>query len=111
MRKLKHYVLDNCDNDPAAVLASGFRLAAMRSSGPPDTPSIVNIEPGNTTELVLKVKPVARVKCYEVHSAIAGAGNTPGDWKSAGLFTDSRSIRVGGLAPGKTLCIPGARRG
>jgi len=106
LRKLKHHVLDNCGNDPAVVLATGFRVAATtRSSAPLDAPSILSVEPGNSTELVLKVKAVARVKCYEVQSAVALSGNAPSDWKSAGLFTNSRSIKVGGLTPGTTYAF------
>ena len=34
--------------------------------------------------------------------APVGPNNTPGDWKDAGLFTNSRSITVGNLVPGTT---------
>jgi hypothetical protein len=35
-------------------------------------------------------------------SAAVGAGNAPGPWQAAGLFTDSRSVSITGLTPGTT---------
>lgn len=52
--------------------------------------------------LLLKVTPIAQARCYELRSATLGAGNAPGSWQSAGLFTNSRSMTVAGLAPGTT---------
>jgi chitodextrinase len=37
-----------------------------------------------------------------VRSAAAGAGNAPGPWQTAGLFTNSRSMSINGLTPGTT---------
>jgi chitodextrinase len=45
---------------------------------------------------------IARAKCYEVRPAAVGAGNVPGPWQTAGLFTNSRSMTVAGLVPGTT---------
>jgi len=103
LRKLKHYVEDNCGNDPAVLLTSGFQAAATtRSQSPLANPSILGVDPGNSTQLVLKVTRIARAKCYEVRSAAFGGGNVPGPWQAAGLFTASRSITIAGLAPGST---------
>jgi hypothetical protein len=35
-------------------------------------------------------------------SAAVGAGNAPGPWQTAGLFTNSRSVSITGLTPGTT---------
>ena len=102
LRKLKHYVEDNCGNDAAVLLSSGFQAAAnTRSRAPlPNPPAIISIDFGNTTELVLKVNPIARAKSYEVRMAVLGPGNAQGPWQSGGVFTGSRSMTVSGLVPG-----------
>ncbi len=103
LRKLKHYVEDNCGNDLAVLLSSGFQAAAStRNRSPLANPSILSVDLGNSTELVLKVTPIANAKCYEVRSAAVGAGSVPGAWQNAGLFTNSRSITIAGLVPGTT---------
>jgi hypothetical protein len=103
LRKLKHYVEDNCGNDAAVLLSSGFQAAvATRTREPLGNPSILGIDRGNCGVLVLKVTPIARARCYELQSATLGAGNAPGPWQSLGLFTNSRSMTVAGLAPGTT---------
>jgi Fibronectin type III domain len=103
MRKLKHYVEDNCGNDPAVLMSSGFQAAvSTRTRSPLANPSILDISRGNSVELVLRVTPIAHAKCYEVRSAAVGAGNAPGPWETAGLFTNSRSMSITGLTPGTT---------
>jgi hypothetical protein len=106
LRKLKHYVEDNCGNDPAVLLSSGFQAASSnRSRSPLANPAIRSIDFGNSAELVLKVSPIARAKCYEVRSSAVGAGGVPGDWQTAGLFTNSRSMTISGLVPGTTYAF------
>jgi len=103
LRKLKHYVEDNCGNDAAVLLTSGFQAAATtRDRAPLANPSILSVDPGNSTELVLKATRIARAKCYEARAAAMGAGNVQGPWQAAGLFTGSRSMTVTGLVPGTT---------
>ncbi len=103
LRMLKHYVEDNCGNDAALLHSSGFQAAvATRIRAPLGNPAILSVDRGNSSELVLKVTPIARAKCYEVRSAAGGTGNAPEAWPSAGLFTNSRSMTVAGLVPGTT---------
>jgi hypothetical protein len=60
-------------------LSSGFQAAVTaRVRSPLANPSILNVGFGNSTELVLKVTPIAHAKCYEVRSATVGAENAPG---------------------------------
>ena len=100
LRKLKHYVEDTCGNDAAILLSSGFQAAvATRVRAPLGNPSILSVDRGNSSELVLKVTRIARARCYEVRSPTVGAGNAPGARQSAGLFTNSRSMTVAGLIP------------
>jgi len=106
LRKLKHYVEDNCNNDLAVLLSSGFQTASgTRNRSPLANPSILSVDFGNSAELVLKVTPIARAKCYEVRSATAGAGSVPGGWQTAGLFTNSKSMTIPGLIPGTTYAF------
>ena len=101
--KLAHYVHDNCGNNPAVVLSSGFQVAGTnRAKSPLSKPVIISIDAGKSTELVLKLSPVSNARIFDVEFAPLGANNTPGDWKDAGLFTNSRSITVGNLVPGTT---------
>ena len=103
LRKLKHYVEDNCGNDLAVLLSSGFQAASTtRNRSPLASPAILSVDFGNSTELVLKVTPISHARCYEVRSAAVGTGNAPGPWQTAGLFTSSRSITVADLVPGTT---------
>ena len=103
LRKLKHYVEDSCENDLAVLLSSGFQAAASTRDRPPlANPSILSVDFGNSTELVMRVSPIARARCYEVQSAMAGAGSAPGSWQAAGLFTNSRSMKIADLVPGTT---------
>jgi len=101
LRRLKHYVEDHCGNDVAVVLSSGFQPAlTTHTRAPLGNPAILAVDLGNSGELVLKVTPIARSKCYEVRLAATGADNVPGSWQTAGLFTNSRSMTVGNLTPG-----------
>ncbi len=103
LRKVRHYVEDNCGNDLAVLLSSGFHAAATtRDRSPLASPSIINVDFGNSTELVLRVTAIPHAKCYEVRSAALGAGSVPGPLQAAGLFTNSRSMTIAGLVPGTT---------
>jgi hypothetical protein len=102
LRKLAHYVQDNCGGNLEVIRLAGFvPIVANRTSTPLETPSIQSVDFGNSGELVLKVTRIARARCYQVQSSTGVAGSTP-EWKDAGLFTDSRSIRITGLTPGTT---------
>ena len=102
LRKLKHYVEDHCGNDVAVLLSSGFQAASTtRDCSPLAIPSILSLNLGNRGELLLKISPIARAKCYEVQMAVMGAGNVPGSWQAAGIFTSSR-ITIANLVPGTT---------
>jgi len=103
LRRLRHYVEDHCGNDLSVLLSSGFQAAVTtRVRSPLANPSILNIRFGNSTELVLKVTPIAHARCYEVRFAAIGAENAPGPWQTAGMFTNSRSMTIDGLTPGTT---------
>jgi hypothetical protein len=103
LRRLRRYVEDNCGNDLSVLLSSGFQAASpTRVRAPLSPPSILHVARGNTTELVLKVTPIAHARCYQLRWAAIGDGHTPGLWQDNDLFTNSRSMTVNGLIPGTT---------
>ena len=103
LRRLRPYVEENCGNDLSVLLSSGFQAAVTtRVRSPLENPSILKVGRGNSTELVLKVTPIAHAKCYEARAAAVGAENTPGPWQAAGMFTNSRSMTIDGLTPTTT---------
>jgi hypothetical protein len=102
LRKLQRYVEDNCGDDVTVLLSSGFQAAAdTHVRGPLENPAIVSVDYRNG-ELVLKVAPVRRAKCYEVRMASLDANSVLGPLQPAGLFTNSRSMTISGLTPGMT---------
>jgi hypothetical protein len=106
LRKLKHYVEDNCGKDPAVLLSSGFQAASTnRTRSPLGNPSITNVDCTNSTELTLKVTPIARAKCYEVRVAAVNPGSGPGPWQNVGLFSSSKAITIRALIPGTTYAF------
>lgn len=101
LRQLAGYVQTKCNNDLATLLSSGFdAVSTNRASTPLLAPTIKDIINGNSGQLVIRVGPIANAKCYEVRYALIGAGGTPGPLQNGGLFTNSRSMAVGGLTPG-----------
>jgi fibronectin type III domain protein len=106
LAKLAHYVQDNCDEDPAAVVRAGFTIVSFgRTPSLLEKPVIAGIDFGKTTQLVVKINRVVRAKCYELRYAAIGVGGAPDAWQNAGLFTNSRSMTVNGLTPGTTYAF------
>ena len=73
-------------------------MSTNRSQTPLDPPNILSIDNGNSEQLILKVKPIANAKCYEVQDSTDNGAT----WTSGGLFTNSRAMPVNGLTPGKS---------
>lgn len=100
LRQLAGYVQQNCANDLAKLLSSGFdAVSASRAQTELDAPAILSLDNGNTGQLLIKVTPIANAKAYEVRYA-AVTGGTPGAWQNGGLYTNSRSMPLNGLTPG-----------
>ena len=101
LRQLAGYVQENCGNNLATLLSSGFdAVSTNRASVPLAAPAIRAILNGNSGQLLTTVGPIANAKCYEGRYAAIGTGGAPGPWQSAGLFTNSRAMAVNGLTPG-----------
>lgn len=103
LRRLASYVQDNCNNDLATLLSSGFAAASFNHAPTPMTaPTILDLRPGVSGQLIVRVTPVANARNYEMRYALIGTGGTPGPWQDGGLCTDSRAIQASGLTPGST---------
>ena len=103
LRLLANYVQGACNNDLAVLLSSGFEaVSTSRSRSPLEKPEGVEVDNGNTGELILKVPPVKNARTYEVRHATAAA---PGVWALGGLFTGARAMRVSGLTPGTLYAL------
>ena len=61
----------------------------------------------NTTLPVLKLSRRVKqsTKCSRTPSAALGNGGLPGPWQNGGLFTNSRSMPLNGLAPGTSYTV------
>lgn len=96
LRQEANYVQGACGNDLTVLLSSGFHAASTnRTPEPLSTPSIVKILNKATTQLVLRVTPLANAKIYEIRYSV-----TPGQWQPGGISTQARRIVVTGLTPG-----------
>jgi len=103
LRQLAGYVQENCGNDLAKLLSSGFEAVSTNRASTPLPPTrILALENGNSGQLLVRVIPVPNAKCYEVRHATVPAGGVPGPWQSGGLFTNSRAMPVNNLTPGTT---------
>ena len=101
LRVLAGYVQQNHGNDLAVLLSSGFEaVSTNRASTPLEVPVIREIVNRNSGELVVRCAAVPNAKCYECRYALVGANGAPGEWVSAGLFTNSRGMTFTGLTPG-----------
>ncbi len=106
LRQLASYVQDNCANDLAKLLSSGFEaVSTSRTREPLVTPLIKEIVNGNSGQLIVKVTPVKNAKSYEVRIAIVAPGGATGPFQIAGVFTDSRQMIVEDLTPGTTYMV------
>ena len=106
LRQLAGYVQTNCKNDLATLLTSGFEaVTSSHTQTALGKPVIQTVDNGNTGQLLVKVKPIANAKCYEVRYAAVPAGQAPGAWQSGGLFTNSRSMPVNSLTAGTNYTL------
>src|SRR5204863_6237624 len=63
LEKLAHYVQTHCGNDREVLLSSGFAPIRTRAAATTsDKPSIISVDNGTRTELVVKVAGVRRAR-------------------------------------------------
>ena len=83
------------------LLSSGFNAnSTNRASAQLDTPAVVNLVNGMSSQLILRMQPVVNAKSYEVQTK-NGGGWTP----QAGIFTQARKITLPGLTPGQVYSV------
>jgi len=101
------YVQANCNDDLETLLSSGFLAAnTSRTQSPMPKPDAVSLGPGNSGQLIAKLKKKIRnAKSYEVHYAPIGAGGAAGAEKILSGLTNSRSMPINGLTPGTTYTV------
>ena len=101
LEKLAYYVQSHSNNDREILSSSGFPVLAPRNTAPslPAKPSILSVENGNTTQLVVKTGRVRGALLYELRIASVDAKGTLSEWRSVGLFSKCR-MSVTGLTPG-----------
>jgi hypothetical protein len=104
LRQLGHWVEANCGQDLGILKSSGFQAAATTkvASVPLAQPVIMKVQNGTLSgEIMLQVKPLERVRTYEVRYATKDAEGKVGDWVGLPPYTTSR-MAVSGLSPGAT---------
>jgi len=106
LRQLAGYVQQNCKNDLATLLSSGFEaVSTSHAQTALAVPSIVSVDNGNSGQLLVKVKPVANAKCYELRYAVVSADGSVGPWQNGGLSSNSRALALNNLTPGTTYMV------
>ena len=104
--ELAHHVERNSKGNLAVLLSSGFQAVipgGTRSELP--KPSVVSVDFGPTTKLIVRVRTVPRAKCYEARASALAANGAASPWQPAGLSTDSRFVEVNGLTPGTNYAV------
>lgn len=96
LRSIAAYVQGISAQDKPMMLSSGFQAnSTARSRLQLDTPNIVQIDNGMSTELVLRLTPILNARAYETQVKTG-----TGDWQPAGISTNSRGVVVENLTPG-----------
>lgn len=90
------YVQGIAAYDLAMLKSSGyFETNSNHSQSPLAAPTIVAVLNEQSTQLVVRLTPIANANCYEVQLS---AGN--GAWQPAGLFPQARRIVLTNLTSG-----------
>jgi hypothetical protein len=101
IRKLAAYVDLMSKNDPAILTSSGFPAWSLnRAQSPLPKAAILSISNGHTAQLVLSVDAILNAACFQVQCAAISPEGNLGPWQAAGVFTNSRAMRINGLKPG-----------
>ncbi len=108
LRELSAYVELNCKEDMNIFLSSGFtpRSSTRTSAQPLDQPLIVNLDQGNTGQLLVSIKAVRKAKTYELRCGTVGPGGaTPESWLTETVPNTKTAVPINGLTPGTTYAI------
>ncbi|HEY3931000.1 MAG TPA: fibronectin type III domain-containing protein [Verrucomicrobiae bacterium] len=90
------YVQSLARYDLAMLLSSGYQAASTnRAQTQLPAPTIFGLDNEMSTQLVLRLSPIANAYCYEVQTCVG-----TGAWQPAGTFTAARKIIIANLTPG-----------
>jgi hypothetical protein len=90
------YVQSLARYDMAMLLSSGYQAASTnRAQTQLPAPTIQSLDNEMSTQLVLRLSPVANSYCYEVQTSVG-----TGAWQTIGSFTAARRIIIPNLTPG-----------
>ena len=102
LSQLARYVEDKSNTDLPTLLSSGFPARnRSRVQVPFPKAAILKITRQRSGQLNLQVGAIPNARCYQVVCTEVGPDGGLGPSRDAGLFTNSRSIRIGGLTPSK----------
>ncbi len=107
LRELATYVELHCKDDMDTFLSSGFnpRSTTRVAPQPLAQPKILNLNQGNSGELLVTVQAVRKAKHYELHYGPVGAGGaTPASWVAL-ILPNAKIATVSGLTPGTTYAF------
>ena len=100
LRQLAAYVQSVAAQDLTLLLSSGFSATSTnRAQAPLAVPVVLGVDNSYTTQLILRVQPVANARSYEAQYK-NGAG-----WLPGGIFTQARRMEIDGLTPGTTYTV------
>lgn len=100
LREDASYVQGKAAQDLTLLLSSGYSaISTNRARSPLDTPVILGLENGATTQLILRLAPLLNNKAFEVQT------KNGGDWTPAGVFAQGRRITLPGLTPGQMYSV------
>ena len=102
LSRLALYVEGKSRNDLPTLLSSGFPARnRSRAQVPFPKAVILKITGRKSGQLNLHVRAIPNARCYQVVCSEVGTDGALTPERDAGLFTNSRSIPIGGLTPGK----------
>lgn len=96
LRSLATYVQGLSRHDLAQLLSSGFSAASQNHAPSPlARPIILKILPERTTQLTLRLTPIANARSYQAQVRVG-----EGDWQEAGISSRARRMELKNLKPG-----------
>jgi hypothetical protein len=103
LRLLGRYVEIMSKDNMTTFLTSGFEAASTTRTPAPQLPpaSILRVDPGNSGELLVVLKPLPRARSYDVRYApVPAGGGTPATWTTATFANAKGAASISGLTPG-----------
>jgi Fibronectin type III domain len=108
-RLLGHYVESACKNDRPTFVSSGFVASSSGQKTPPQpvaVPVIGSVDQGNTGQLLVTIKPVAKARSYDIRfgsvPAAGAVGGTNISWTTISVASTKPATPINNLMPGTT---------